>query len=61
MGLTTLTVREQQWVDRAARAIRNEETWEPCEECLQYHPEGYDGKCDSVENQLPAQPQDVKC
>ncbi len=56
MGLTTLTEREKHWRRRAEKALTEGETWEPCSECLQYHPEGYDGACDDIQNRLPGYP-----
>lgn len=56
MGLTTLTEREKQWNRVAKRAMDRTETWESCGDCLRYHPEGYTGSCDDIENRLPGQP-----
>lgn len=57
MGLSTLTNRERQWRDRARRAVEEGETWEACPECLRFHPEGYEGPCDDLENRLPSEPE----
>ena len=56
MGLTTLTEREKQWKRVARRAVENDEAWESCDDCLRYHPEGYDGSCDDLNKRLPGQP-----
>lgn len=56
MGLTTLTEREKHWRRRAEQAVKQDESWESCGDCLQYHPVGYDGSCDDLQNRLPGQP-----
>lgn len=56
MGLTTLTELEKHWRDRAQRALDRDEEWESCDDCLRYHPAGYDGACDDRENRLPGMP-----
>lgn len=56
MELTALTEREKQWNRVARRAVANEEVWEACDDCLQFHPVGYDGACDNQEQRLPGQP-----
>lgn len=59
MGLTTLTQLEERWMKRARRAVDQEETWEACHECRQYHPTGHDGPCDEPRSRLPGQPEDL--
>ena len=56
VGLTTLTEREKQWQRRAKTALDRDEAWEPCDDCLQFHPVGYDGSCDDLQYRLPGQP-----
>ncbi len=56
MGLTTLTEREKHWNRVARRAVDRDESWEACADCLQYHPEGYEGSCDDREHRLPGRP-----
>ncbi len=60
MGLTTLTQREQQWRDRAQRALERDEPWEACDECLRYHPAAFDGACDDRDNTLPSRPAELR-
>ena len=56
MGLTTLTEREKHWNKIARRAREKDQAWEVCPECLQYHPVGYEGSCDDLNNRLPGKP-----
>lgn len=56
MGLTTLTEREKQWNRVARRAREKDQAWEMCDECLRYHPVGYEGGCDDLDNRLPGKP-----
>ena len=56
MGLTTLTEREKEWRQIARGAVDRDENWESCDECLRYHPVGYDGPCDDPLKRLPGQP-----
>lgn len=56
MGLTTLTEREKHWNKVARRAREKDQAWESCEECLHYHPVGYEGSCDDLDNRLPGKP-----
>lgn len=56
MGLSTLTEREKQWNRVAKRATDRNETWESCGECLRFHPAGYEGPCDDIDNRLPGDP-----
>ena len=56
MGLTTLTEREKHWQRVARRALDQDQSWESCGDCLQYHPADYDGSCDDLENRLPGHP-----
>lgn len=59
MGLTTLTEREKHWRRRAQEAVERDEAWESCDDCLQFHPVGYDGGCDDLENRLPGRPGEI--
>ena len=56
MGLTTLTEREKHWKRVARKALDSDEPWESCGECLHFHPTGYDGSCDDLNNRLPGEP-----
>lgn len=56
MGLTTLTEREKHWNSVARRATEQNESWESCADCLRFHPEGYEGSCDDLDNRLPGDP-----
>jgi hypothetical protein len=59
MALTILTEVEKRWRKTARRAIDQGETWEPCDDCLRYHPAGYEGSCDDPQNRLPWQPSEI--
>jgi hypothetical protein len=56
MGLTTLTEREKHWNSVARRATEQNESWESCADCLRFHPVGYEGSCDDLDNRLPGDP-----
>ena len=59
MGLTILTEVEKHWRARARTALDRNETWEACDDCLRFHPEGYDGSCDDRQNRLPWRPSEI--
>ena len=56
MALSTLTNRERQWQEIAQAAMERNEEWEKCEECLRFHPEGFDGDCADPLTRLPKAP-----
>ncbi len=56
MGLTTLTESEKRWRRIAKRAVEQGEEWEPCPECLRYHPAGAEVDCKDPATQLPTPP-----
>lgn len=59
MALTTLTKREREWKSIARRAVENGEAWERCDDCLRYHPVGYEGECENDAKRLPARPEEL--
>ncbi len=59
MALSTMTNTEKRWARRAQEAVDQDESWERCGECGRFHPEGFEGECDDLENRLPRPPQEL--
>lgn len=59
MTLKTLTKTEERWRRRAREAVERSEEWEKCDSCGRFHPSGWEGSCDDLDNRLPRPPAEL--